>query len=276
MHRLLTSLRRARLRGRALLSVIALPLAVYAAALGALYLQQETLLFRPTPLAADHRFAPSVREVSVSVDGATLNAVHFEQPSARGLVFFLHGNGGNNAVWLTSTAFYERTGFDLFMPDYRGYGKSDGQIESEAQLHADVLTAFQQVAPKYAGRPIVIYGRSLGTGLAARLATQVDADLLVLVSPYSSLRELAREHYPWVPPLLLRYPMRTDQWLPQARSPVLIFHGERDSLIDIAHAQRLRKLRPSAELVRLPEATHDDVHRFDVYLDTLAARLADL
>ncbi len=262
--------------GRALLGVIALPLAVYAAALGALYVQQESLLFRPSSLAADHRFAPGVREVRVPVDGATLHGVHFAQPAARGLVFFLHGNGGNNAVWLTSTAFYERTGFDLFMPDYRGYGKSDGQIASEAQLHADVLAAYRQIAPQYAGRPIVIYGRSLGTGLAARLAAQVGADLLVLVSPYSSMRELAHERYPWVPPALLRYPLRTDLWLPQVRAPVLIFHGERDGLIDISHSERLRALHLHSELVRLPQASHDDVHRFDTYLDTLAAHLARL
>jgi pimeloyl-ACP methyl ester carboxylesterase len=266
----------ARQRGRAMLGVIAMPVLLYAAALGALYFQQEALLFRPSPLPADHRFPMGVREVLVPVDGATLHAVHFSQPAARGLVFFLHGNGGNNAVWLTSTDFYERTGFDLFMIDYRGYGKSSGSIESEAQLHADVLASFRAVAPQYAGRKIVIYGRSLGTGLAARLATMVDADLLVLVSPYSSLRELADEHYPWVPAALLRYPMPTGQWLTQVREPTLIFHGERDTLIGIEHSHRLLQKLTGAELVRLPEAGHHDVHRFDAYLDTLAERLARL
>ena len=276
VRRLLSLLCGTRQRGRALLGVIALPVVLYAAALGVLYVQQEALLFRPSPLPADHAFQPGVQEVRVPVNGATLHAVHFKQPAARGLVFFLHGNAGNNARWLTSTAFYERTGFDLFMIDYRGYGKSSGRIESEAQLHADVLAAFRAVAPQYAGRKLVIYGRSLGTGLAARLATEVDADLLVLVSPYSSLRDLAQEHYPWVPAALLRYPMPTGLWLPQVRAPTLIFHGERDALIGIEHSQRLQQQLPGVDLVLLPEAGHDDVHRFSAYLDTLADRLARL
>src|SRR5690606_9244548 len=134
----------------------------------------------------------------------------------------------------------EQVRFDVFMLDYRGYGKSTGKIRSERELHADVRAAYLSVAGEYAGRPIVLYGRSLGSGLATRLASELGTDLLVLVSPYTSLRELGRELFPWVPPFLGRYPLSTREWLPRVNAPVLLLHGDRDELIPIAHAARLK------------------------------------
>ncbi len=254
---------------------IVLPLlALYALALMAMALLQERLVFFPQALPQSHRFdKPGVVERTIAVPGATLSALHFRQPDARGLIFFLHGNGGNADLWLPSTEVYRRVRFDVFMLDYRGYGKSTGRIRSERQLHADVLAAYRSVASEYAGRPIVLYGRSLGTGLAAKLATEVDASLLVLVSPYSSLRELGRTHFPWVPPFVVRYPLLATEWLPSVKAPVLLLHGDRDALISVAHAKRLQVLRPDAELVIVEGAAHDDIHVFDQYIETLTARL---
>jgi pimeloyl-ACP methyl ester carboxylesterase len=260
-----------------LLRMILTLVALYGAVLLLLYWKQELLLFMPTRLSATHEFTvPGVVERKVEVDGATLSALHFRQPNAKGLVFFLHGNGGSLQEWVTGTDFYRRTGFDLFMLDYRGYGKSTGRIASEAQLHADVRAALQAIVSEYAGRKLVLYGRSLGTGLATKLATEVNADLLVLVSPYSSLRDVAREHYPWVPPALLRYPMRTDEWLPKVAMPVMILHGDRDDVIGFAHGQRLHALKPTAEFVRLRDVGHNDVHLSREYVERLAERLGRL
>ncbi len=254
---------------------ILLPLlALYAIALLAVTLLQERLIFFPQPLPESYRFdKPDVVERTIAVPGAMLSALHFRQLDARGLIFFLHGNGGNVDLWLPSTEAYRRVRFDVFMLDYRGYGKSTGRIQSERQLHADVLAAYHSVASEYAGRPIVLYGRSLGTGLATKLATEVGASLLVLVSPFSSLRELARKHFPWVPPFALRYPLLVDKWLPNVHAKVLLLHGDRDLLLSVAHAERLHALRPDAELVIVEGAAHDDIHTFDRYVQTLTARL---
>ena len=260
-----------------LLTIVGIPLLLYGVVVGAVYLRQESLLFFPTPLAAEHRFRQAgVVERSVEVDGARLHALHFRQPGAKGVVFFLHGNAGNNDSWLTDTTFYRRTGYDLFLLDYRGYGKSTGRISSEAQLHADVEAAWKAIAPEYVGRRKIIYGRSLGSGPAARLATHVDADLLVLVSPYSSVRELASEYYAWVPTAVLRYPLPTRDWLPQARMPVMLIHGEADEIIPFAHAERLLQVRPDAELLRLPGVRHNDLQFSPLYTERLAERLAAL
>lgn len=251
-------------------------LAVYVAAVAALWWGQERLLFHPRPLPAEHRFEqrPDVHEVWVDVPGARLNALHLRLPQPDGVVFFLHGNAGNLQTWFTNSDYYRRLNLDLFMLDYRGFGKSGGRIESEAQLHADVRAAWAQVAPRYAGRKRVILGRSLGSGLAAALAAEVQPELTVLVSPFSSMTALAREHYSWVPGAVLRYPLRTDATLPQVQGRVLLVHGLRDTLIAPRHSQRLRTLLPRAEWLPVPDAGHGDIHSHPAYLDGLAAALS--
>jgi pimeloyl-ACP methyl ester carboxylesterase len=186
-------------------------------------------------------------------------------PDPKGVVFFLHGNAGNLESWFVNTALYRRANYDLVMLDYRGYGKSSGRIESEAQLKADVAAVWRQVAARYAGKRVVFYGRSLGTALAADLATKVRADLTVLVSPYTSMSALARRHYPWVPAPLLRYPLRTDEALARVAGPVLLIHGEHDELIPLEHSRALQALAPRSSLVVIAGAGHGDLQGFDSY-----------
>jgi pimeloyl-ACP methyl ester carboxylesterase len=248
----------------------------YALVCTALWFGQERLIFRSTALPADHRFAlaADVHEGWVDVPGARLNTLHLRLPQPDGVVFFLHGNAGNLQTWFFNVDFYRRLNMDLFMLDYRGYGKSSGRIESQAQLEADVRTAWDGVAPRYAGLHRVIFGRSLGSGLAAILAAEVQPEQTVLVSAYESLQSLSAEIYPWVPGALLRYPLRTDEALVRIRGPVLLAHGERDSVIPAAHSQRLHRHAPGATLLVLPEAGHGDIHRFDAYLQAVRRAVA--
>jgi uncharacterized protein len=260
---------------RSIATGLALVALLYGAVLALLWFQQERLLFQPQVLPASHRFdtGPDVHEVWVDVPGARLNALHLRLPQPRGVVFFLHGNGGSLDNWFVNLDFYRQAGMDLFMVDYRGYGKSSGRITSEAQLHDDVRAAWRSVAPRYAGLPRVFFGRSLGTGLAAALAAKEAPELTVLVSPYFSMEALATEHYPWVPAAVLRYPLRTDQWLPQVRGPVLLVHGELDRLIEPSHSSRLQALWPASQRVVVPGAGHNDLQQFPAYSDALALAL---
>ena len=260
---------------RRLLIGLALVAALYGAALGFIAWRQEALLFAPQVLPADHRFerGTDVHETWVDVPGARLNALHLQLPQPVGLVFFLHGNGGSLDNWFVDIDFYRRANIDLFMIDYRGYGKSSGRITSEAQLQADVRAAWEQIAPQYAGLRRVIFGRSLGTGLAGALAAEVQPEQTILASPYISMQALAAEHYAWVPGALLRYPLRTDLVLPRIRGAVLLVHGERDTLIQPSHSQALQRLAPAARLALIPGAGHNDLQRFPVYREQLLPAL---
>lgn len=262
---------------RLLLGLLALAAALYLAVLAALWWGQERLLFHPTMLAPDHRFRlpPDVQESWIEVPGARLNALHLQLPQPDGVVFFLHGNAGSLETWFVNPEYYRQMNLDLYMFDYRGFGKSTGHIESQAQLQADVRAAWQQIAARYNGQRRVILGRSLGTGLAATLAAEVQPEMTVLVSPYFSLQDLAQSIYPWVPSALLRYPLRTDEALPRVQGPVMLVHGERDTLIPVDHSLRLQALAPRSTFLRVPAAGHGDLQQFPAYLDGLASALTN-
>lgn len=253
----------------------AMAVAMYFGLLALLWWGQEKLLFHPHPLPAEHRFRvdADVHEAWIDVPGARLNALHLRLPNPRGVVFFLHGNAGNLDSWFGDVDLYRRANMDLFMLDYRGYGKSSGRIASQEQLLADVRAAWAHVQPLYAGKRRVIYGRSLGSGLAAMLAAEAQPELTVLVSPYFSMGELAREHYPWVPRALLRYPLPTHEALARIQGPVLLAHGGRDTLIPPAHSRRLHEVAPHARLLHLPEGGHNDLHLLPAYVEGLSAEL---
>lgn len=264
-----------RLLGR-VAGLMAVVVLTYAALLTVLWWGQERLLFRPRPLPESHRFerGADVHEAWVEVPGARLHALHLRLRQPRGIVFFLHGNAGNLQSWFVDVEVYRRLNFDLYMLDYRGFGKSSGRIGSQAELEADVRAAWNSIAPRYAGKRRILHGHSLGSGLAAGLAAEVQPELTVLLSPYSSVADLAREHLPWVPPALLRYPLRSDLALARVRTPVLLIHGQRDTRIPPVHSHRLQAVQPAAELLLVPGASHGDIHRHPVYLDALAAALA--
>ena len=264
-----------------------LGLAAYVAAMAGLYFKQEALLFKPVPLAASQPLlglttqGEGVSEFTVAVPGAKLSGLQLALPNPKGVVFFLHGNRGNLDEWFVNTSIYRRNNFDLVMVDYRGFGKSTGQIDSEAQLHSDVRAVWDQMAPHYAGKKRVVYGRSLGSGLAAGLSADLNTektppDLTVLVSPYSSMSTLTAQIYPYVPQAVLRYPLRTDQWLPKIKSPVLLMHGDKDTFIPPSHSQSLKALSPQAKLLIVNGAAHSDIHKFEAYLQGFGGVLAGL
>jgi pimeloyl-ACP methyl ester carboxylesterase len=257
--------------------VLGLLAAGWAALLAVLWFGQERLLFHPEPLPAGHRFSvgDDVHEGWVDVPGARLNTLHLRLPHPDGVVFFLHGNAGNLDSWFVNADFYRRLNLDLFMLDYRGFGKSSGHIESQAQLQADVAAAWASVAPRYVGQRRIVYGRSLGTGLAAQLAADIQPELTVLVSPYFSMAALAAEHYPWVPASLLRYPLRTDLVISQVRGPLLLVHGDRDTLIPPAHSAQLQALAPHSERLLVPGAGHGDLQNFTVYVEAMRRHCLD-
>jgi hypothetical protein len=261
--------------------------AVYAGAIGWLWFRQERLLFEPAKLGVDEPICndPDTREFFIDVPGARLSVAHLARPSPRGVFFFLHGNSGNLKKWFVDLEAFRQANFDVVMFDYRGFGKSSGEIESEEQLHADVSAVWEHFAPMYEGRRVVISGQSLGTGLAAGLAARLSSagrapDLTLLVSPYSSMRALAAELYPWVPAQVLRYPLHTLEHAAKLLGPVMLIHGDKDELIPIRHSEELctamGKGKCKAELLRVTGAGHSDVHQFPTVRKALLSALGRL
>jgi pimeloyl-ACP methyl ester carboxylesterase len=265
------------------LGLLAACAASYMAAIGWLWWRQEKLLFEPTPLDPDQKLCDDedVGERWVDVPGARLSCVQLKRPAPRGVVFFLHGNSGNLRDCLVDLDAFREINFDFVAFDYRGYGKSSGRIESEEQLRADVRAVWAAYVSQYDGKRVVIAGQSLGTALAAGLGAHLCAggrapDLTLLVSPYSSMRALAEELYPWVPRSVLRYPLHTAQDASRLKGPLMLVHGDKDELIGIHHSRALATAVPAATLHCLEGAGHGDVHKHPGFRSMLAGALAAL
>jgi pimeloyl-ACP methyl ester carboxylesterase len=257
--------------------------AVYGAAIGWLWFCQERLLFEPDPLAHDQPVStdPDVHETFIDVPGARLSAAQLKLPNPRGVVFFLHGNSGNLKKWFVDLDAFRELNFDVVMFDYRGFGKSSGQIASEEQLRADVRAVWAEYAPRYEGKRVVISGQSLGTGLAAGLSAELCAagkapDLTMMVSAYSSMQALADELYPWVPRRILRYPLATLEHACRLTCKLMLIHGDKDELIGLHHSEALRKAAPQAQLLCVEGAGHSDVHQFPSFRKAVASALGCL
>jgi uncharacterized protein len=263
--------------------ILATLVALYSLAMAWLWFNQEKLLFQPTvqPANAVLSTDKDVVEVMVPVSGAQLSVLQLKLAQPKGVVFFLHGNGGDASSWLPDPDFYRRANMDVVMMDYRGYGKSSGRIESEAQLHEDVRAVWQHFLPQYAGKKWMLIGRSLGTGLAASLSVDLGQkgrapDATMLISAYQSMVAMAAQQYPIVPSALLRYPLRTDEVIGQIRSPLWLIHGAQDNLIPPSHSQALKQRAPAAQLQLIPGAGHNDLQAFDVYLQAIQSVMQKL
>lgn len=226
-----------------------------------LYFMQERLIFFPEKLEKDYRFTfnQNFSELNVNTrDGVLLNGVLFKADSSKGLIFYLHGNGGSVRSWGEVARTYTDLHYDLFMLDYRGYGKSGGTINNEQQVFEDVQAAYDTLKRLYEEDKIIILGYSIGTGPATQLASVNRAELLILQAPYYSLTDMVKQKYPLVPGFLLRYKFETSKYFINCRTPVTVFHGDRDEVIDYNSSLKLKKLfKPTDTLITLKGQGHN-------------------
>ena len=194
-------------------------------------------------------------------DGETLRAWWLEHPEATADVLYFHGNGGNLALWLPVLAGIHAQGLNVLAVDYRGYGVSTGS-PTEQGLYADADATRAAYDRRRSGeRPVVYWGRSLGGVVAAYLASVRPPDALVLESTFPDKASVLRGR----PVLRMlnvfgRYELPTARFLEQVRVPVLVIHGDADSIIPFALGQELHEGVAHAQFVRIPGGDHNDLH----------------
>jgi alpha-beta hydrolase superfamily lysophospholipase len=233
---------------------------LYALLLAGIYFFQEKLLFHPEALAQDHNFQfENFHEVYIPVENdVKLHGLLFKAANPKGLVFYLHGNGGTVNGWGSIAETYTNAGYDLFILDYRGYGKSSGHIESEQQMHEDVAKAYNYMKHGYNEDKIIINGYSIGTGFAAYLARSKNIKALILEAPYYSMSTLISEKASIVPAFINRYKIPTHDFLERVTAPVYILHGTADQLIDYSHSVSLIKhAKPTDVLIPIDKEGHN-------------------
>jgi fermentation-respiration switch protein FrsA (DUF1100 family) len=240
---------------------------VLLAALALLWSQQRRLIYLPAPRAVPPAAAllPGAEEVSFPTeDGLRLDGWFLPAAAAgRGpAVLVCNGNAGNRSLRAPLAAALARAGLAVLLFDYRGYAANPGR-PTEPGLAADARAA----AAYLAGRPevdparLVYFGESLGAAVALRLATERPPAALVLRSPFWSLAEVGRVHYPWLPvSLLLADRYDAAGRVGRLAAPLLVVAGERDRIVPAAHSRRLFDAAPQPKrFVLLPGADHNDL-----------------
>ncbi|HKR07011.1 MAG TPA: alpha/beta hydrolase, partial [Bacteroidia bacterium] len=200
-----------------------------------------------------------------SSSGNTINCLLFKANNSKGIILYFHGNAGSLRSWGSVAADFIPLQYDICIADYPGYGKSMGKL-SEAHLFTDAQAVYDEMKKRYNEPGVIIYGRSIGTGIAAHLASENNPRKLILESPYFSMKDFSHRLYPFLPSFLLRYSFRTDLFLKEIKCPVFIFHGKKDEVVSYESSLRLKKLfKEKDRLFTIEEGHHNDLIQFPMY-----------
>lgn len=235
-----------------------------------LYFFQERFLFHPEKLPKDFQFQyenQEVKEYNLEIkDGVVINGLHFKAENSKGVVYYLKGNSKSIKGWGKFAVDFTLHGYDVIMIDYRGFGKSTGKM-SQQTMKDDALLVYDKLKEVVKEENIIIYGRSLGTGLATKVASMNSPKMLVLACPYFSISKNVKRYLPFVPlGLVMRYQMPTYKWIKYVDCPINIIHGTSDKVIKFTSSLRLSKMRPNlTRLYPVIDGGHKDLHNFEDY-----------
>jgi alpha-beta hydrolase superfamily lysophospholipase len=235
-----------------------------------LYFLQDYLMFKPEKLPTDFLFQyehQEIEEYNVETrDGAIINGLRFKAQQPKGIVFYLKGNSKSIKGWGKFAVDFTRHGYDVLMVDYRGFGKSTGRRTQKA-IKRDMQVIYNKIKENVDEKYIILYGRSLGSGFAAKLASMNNPRMLILDAPYYSLSKVAKKYIPFMPlSILLKFPMPTYKWLQYVNCPIHIIHGTDDKLIPYKTSVKLSKIKPtSTTLYTVIGGGHKNLNTFESY-----------
>lgn len=233
---------------------------IYLLYVGYVYFNQGEMIFRANKLPKDYKFEfnQDFEELNIpSFDAKIQNGLLFKTQNPKGLVFYLHGNAGSLDTWGSIAKNYTDLGYDIFILDYRGFGKSEGEIENQDQVFQDLTFAYNKLITTYDRSKVVIIGYSIGTGLATYLASIENPKKLILQAPYFNFIELSSGRVPFVPDFLKKFKFETDKYIVKVKSPIYIFHGNKDQVISFDNSIRLQKLlKPTDKVFILDNQEH--------------------
>ncbi len=243
------------------------------------YFGQDYFFFRPEILPKQfvYNYPFPFEEVDFEMeDGGEVNALHFKIPNAQGVIFYFKGNSRSIKGWAKFARDFIGKGYDFFVFDYRGFGKSSGR-RTEVTLYNDAQVVYKWLCTRYPEEQIVIYGRSMGSGIAARIASWNNPKMLILDAPYYSFLYQVRRWGFWLPVRwLLRYKLRTDQFVKMVTCPIFILHGARDYLISFEQGKRLHEAAgPHSEFIPIEGGSHNNLPDFPEYHEQLYDILND-
>lgn len=230
----------------------------------------EQIVFRPTKLEDNYvfKFDVDFEELYFYPEkGATINALHFKAKNTKGIILYFHGNKDNLVRWGKIASGLLRFQYDVMVIDYRGYGKSEGE-RTEENLYSDALFCYSKMIEKHSPKEIILYGRSLGTGIASWLAGKVNPTKLILETPYYDMHDLIGS---FVPQVLyknkLKLKFRSYSYLQKTNFPILILHGTSDRVVPYKSGKKLYEsiTRTGVLFYTIVGGSHNDLSNFPDY-----------
>ncbi|WP_136667052.1 alpha/beta hydrolase [Flavobacterium sp. H122] len=257
-----------------LISSIGLLASLYTLYFAFIYFNQADMVFIHSSLDKDYKFefqTPFQEKTIKSFDGKKQHGLLFSAKEPKGIIFYLHGNAGNVSNWGNISAFYNSLDYDIFILDYRSFGKSEGQIDDEKQISKDVQIVFDKITQNYSNK--IIIGYSIGTGIASQLAVERNAKMLILQAPYDNFLKFSGTRVPFFPDMFKKFKFETDKKIKHIKCLIYLFHGKDDKLISIDNSYRLEKfLKVSDTLYVLNNQDHigiNENYEFRVKLKNL-------
>ena len=253
------------------LQIFLIVLAIYVLISVALYYLQDYFLFKPEKLPEDFQFYYDKQETMEynleTRDGAVINGVRFlPKGESKGIILYLKGNSKSIKGWGKFAVDFTRHDYNVIMVDYRGFGKSTGR-RSQKAIKRDLQLVYNKIKEQTTEDRMIVYGRSLGSGFAAKLASMNDPKMLILDAPYYSLTKVTARYMPFMPlSILIKYPLPTYKWLKYVRCPIHIIHGTDDKLIPYKTSVKLSQVNP--KLTRLHTVIgggHKNLNNFESY-----------
>jgi pimeloyl-ACP methyl ester carboxylesterase len=233
------------------------------------YFLQEKFIFKPEKLKQDFEFkyeAP-FKEYFFDIEpGVRINGLHFFRDNPKGLILYFHGNTKSIKGWARYAKDFYRYDYDVVLLDYRGFGKSTGK-RGEKQMLNDMQFIYEKLKNQYGESQMIVYGRSMGSGFATKLACDNNPRYLILDAPYFNFLKVIERFLPMLPVrIVLRFHLRTDLWIRNVTCHTYIIHGTKDMLIPIRHSEALQKINPhKITLIRIHGGRHNNLPSFDEY-----------
>ncbi len=244
----------------------------------ALYFLQEQFLFHPEKLSKNYvrNYNMPFEEINIySGKNDTINLVKFfpKDSITKGVVLYFHGNKQNLDRYAKFASNFTNNGYEVWMEDYPSFGKSTGS-RKEDDLYLQAMSIYKMANSKFNGDSIILYGKSLGTGIASYVASKTNSKKLILETPYFSIPNLFSCYAPIYPTSIMStYKVPTYQYLQQVKYPITIFHGTNDWVIPYRCASKLKKvLKATDEFITIENGTHHNLAEYDSYnkkLDSL-------
>ena len=233
------------------------------------YFIQDRFIFKPEKLPADFQFRYDIpfNELNFDVSpGVRINGLHFYRKDPNGLILYFHGNTRSIKGWAKYARDFYRYDYDVVLVDYRGFGKSTGKRNEKDMLN-DMQFVYDSLIKQYPEHHIIVYGRSIGSGFATKIASDNKPRYLILDSPYYNFRIVVERFLPVLPVrYVLRYHLRTDKWIRHVNCHTYIIHGTKDRLIPIRHSERLQAINPhKITLIRIVGGRHNNLPSFPEY-----------